>query len=66
MPPPARIEEADFIRGSSKGSPLLSILRAYCLGTLKACGIVNEQIKCQHYHEVGDIGWVRGSRLHRR
>jgi hypothetical protein len=56
MPPPATISDADFMRSpihSSDTSPMHSILRAYCLGLLKACWYVNERIRLEHYYEVG-------------
>lgn len=34
---------------------MLEILRAYCLGLLKACGYVNERIRSEHYYEVSII-----------
>lgn len=55
MPPPMSVEDADFVRNRSEQSerdPLLAVLRAYCLGLLKACWYVNERIKFEHYYEV--------------
>lgn len=55
MPDPPTIHEADFVRGQlpdTPRDPMLRILRAYCLGLLKACWYVNERIKCEHYYEV--------------
>lgn len=54
-PSPSTIEEADFLRdpvSQSERPPMLSILRAYCLGLLKACWYVNEMIKNEQYQEV--------------
>jgi len=55
MPTPANIQEADFIRhhdDSIPRDPMFTVLRAYCLGLLKACWYVNERIKFEHYYEV--------------
>lgn len=57
MPPPYNIDEANFIRGSDYDpslNPNLEVLRAYCLGMLKACGYVNERIRSEHFYEVSD------------
>lgn len=54
-PEPVSLEDADFVRNRSPGSdrdPLLAILRAYCLGLLKACWYVNERLVQEHYYEV--------------
>ncbi|KAM7186359.1 putative mak10 subunit [Naviculisporaceae sp. PSN 640] len=58
MPDPADIHQADFIRNRPEGvprDPMFAILRAYCLGLLKACYYVNEKIKSQHYYEEEDF-----------
>lgn len=55
MPNPLSIHEATFVRRAyddANRQPMLQILRAYCLGMLKACGYVNERIKSEHYYEV--------------
>lgn len=55
MPTPASIDEAQLSRNGPsipKHNSMLSILRAYCLGLLKACGYVNERIKSEHFYEV--------------
>lgn len=56
MPDPANIDEAHFVRDPSKTKcrkdSMLLILRAYCLGMLKACGYVNERVRSEHYYEV--------------
>jgi len=55
MPTPTTIDGANFTQetgGPLPASPMFSILRAYCLGLLKACGYVNEHIKAQHFYEV--------------
>jgi hypothetical protein len=55
MPEPYHIEEARFVRNEAHDAnqePMLEILRAYCLGMLKACGHVNERIKSEHFYEV--------------
>lgn len=59
MPPPESIADAYFTRDtndSSHNDPMLLILRAYCLGLLKACWYVNERIKFEHYYEVRYLG----------
>lgn len=56
MPNPRYIEEAHFLRHANthdpEEDPMLEVLRAYCIGMLKACGYVNERIKSEHYYEV--------------
>ncbi|GAO14205.1 hypothetical protein UVI_02001620 [Ustilaginoidea virens] len=55
MPEPGSIEDACFVRGRASElsqQPMLVVLRAYCLGMLKACGHVNERIKAEHFYEV--------------
>ena len=55
MPTPLNVGEADFIRDGESGSlksPMHLVLRAYCLGLLKACWYVVERIKFEHYYEV--------------
>jgi hypothetical protein len=53
MPRPTSVEEADFVRiHNGEKNPMLVVLRAYCLGLLKACSYVNERIKFEHYYEV--------------
>lgn len=54
-PMPTTIQEADFIRSKdalAEKSPMHAVLRAYCLGLLKASWYVNERIKDEHYYEV--------------
>ncbi|RYO99343.1 hypothetical protein DL764_006844 [Monosporascus ibericus] len=54
-PTPTNITEADFARDPDlrDGQPkLLFILRAYCVGLLKACHLVNELVKAEHYYET--------------
>ncbi|KAH7156804.1 Mak10 subunit, NatC N-terminal acetyltransferase-domain-containing protein [Dactylonectria macrodidyma] len=58
MPTPRNIQQADFVRdmpGDSSQDPMLTILRAYCLGMLKACGYVNERIRSEHFYEEEDF-----------
>ncbi|OAA43854.1 Mak10 subunit, NatC N(alpha)-terminal acetyltransferase [Metarhizium rileyi] len=58
MPEPGSINQAKFDRNSSQDAnqePLLAVLRAYCLGILKACGHVNERIKAEHFFEEEDF-----------
>jgi N-alpha-acetyltransferase 35, NatC auxiliary subunit len=55
MPTPATIADADFVRDRDDTAcqdPMLLVLRAYCLGLLKACGWVNEHIKAEHFYEA--------------
>lgn len=55
MPDPANINEATFVRGPNSknaSNTMLEVLRAYCLGLLKACGYVNMRVKSEHYYEV--------------
>lgn len=55
MPEPGSIQQARFVRNGNHGviqEHMLDILRAYCLGMLKACGHVNERIKSEHFYEV--------------
>ncbi|KAM5355646.1 hypothetical protein ACJ41O_002292 [Fusarium nematophilum] len=58
-PTPKTVEEARFVRDAQHESPgqsaMLEILRAYCLGLLKACGYVNERIRSEHYYEEEDF-----------
>ncbi|KAI1139645.1 Mak10-domain-containing protein [Hypoxylon sp. FL0543] len=57
-PRPANIDEADFIRDSQKRErqpKLLFVLRAYCVGLLKACYFVNELVKDELYYEEEDF-----------
>lgn len=58
-PHPASIGEAEFIRdpqAREKQPKLLFVLRAYCLGLLKACCFVNELVKDELYYEVRLMG----------
>ncbi|KAI8959493.1 Mak10-domain-containing protein [Daldinia sp. FL1419] len=57
-PRPASIDEAEFIRDDQtreKQPRLLFVLRAYCLGLLKACCFVNELVKDELYYEEEDF-----------
>ncbi|KAF3067484.1 N-alpha-acetyltransferase 35, NatC auxiliary subunit [Daldinia childiae] len=57
-PHPANIGEAEFIRdpqAREKQPKLLFVLRAYCLGLLKACCFVNELVKDELYYEEEDF-----------
>ena len=54
-PRPDSIDEAEFIRdpqAREKQPKLLFVLRAYCLGLIKACCFVNELVKDELYYEV--------------
>ncbi|KAI5462284.1 Mak10 subunit, NatC N-terminal acetyltransferase-domain-containing protein [Mariannaea sp. PMI_226] len=58
MPAPKSIAEAKFIRNdtdTSAQNPMLTILRAYCLGMLKTCFYVNERIRSEHFYEEEDF-----------
>ncbi|QPH06146.1 hypothetical protein C2857_004411 [Epichloe festucae Fl1] len=58
MPEPGSISEAYFVRPrnmEANEQPMLEVLRAYCLGMLKACGYVNERIKAEHFYEEEDF-----------
>ena len=55
MPNPSNISEAEFVRPRSlekNKNPMLEVLRIYCLGMLKACELVNEQVRSEHFYEV--------------
>lgn len=55
MPEPRTIDEAMFVRhrdSTANQKPMLQVLRAYCLGMLKACGYVNERVRSEHSYEV--------------
>lgn len=57
-PHPTNIDEANFIRDDQrreKQPKLLFVLRAYCLGLVKACCFVNEQVKDELYYEEEDF-----------
>ncbi|KAI1178225.1 Mak10 subunit, NatC N-terminal acetyltransferase-domain-containing protein [Nemania sp. FL0916] len=57
-PFPTTIEEVDFttwMSGSPRLPSLLFVLRAYCAGLLKACFMVNEQVKDGLYYEEEDF-----------
>ncbi|RYO92396.1 hypothetical protein DL766_000366 [Monosporascus sp. MC13-8B] len=57
-PTPTNITEADFARDPGlhdRRPKLLFILRAYCVGLLKACHLVNELVKAEHYYEEEDF-----------
>ncbi|ROV89101.1 hypothetical protein VMCG_09846 [Cytospora schulzeri] len=58
MPRPVRIQDAHFTRDPDDNvhkDPMLQVLRAYCLGLLKASWYVNERIKFEHYYEEEDF-----------
>lgn len=62
MPTPSSMRETDFVRtpysetaSSSSATtrhPMLTVLRAYCVGLLKACGMVIEHVISEPYYEV--------------
>lgn len=62
MPDPRSILEAQFVRDphdESHKHPMLKILRAYCMGMLKACGYVNERIRSEHFYEVWQLSTLK-------
>lgn len=61
MPDPQGIDQAQFVRDGNypvHEDPLLEVLRAYCLGMLKACGYVNERVRSEHFYEVGPFQFL--------
>ena len=61
-PSPETIEAADFIRGPDSRnlrSPEHAVLRAYCLGLIKACAYVLDTIRFEHFYEVGHTRMLR-------
>ncbi|XXG97898.1 ubiquinol-cytochrome c reductase core subunit 1 [Hypoxylon texense] len=57
-PQPTSIDDADFVRDAQsreKQPTLLFVLRAYCLGLIKACYFVNELVKDELYYEEEDF-----------
>jgi hypothetical protein len=63
MPAVSNIEDAQFVRipdHESRSDPMLKVLRAYCLGVLKASGHINERIRSEHYYEVRINPFVSG------
>lgn len=55
MPNPMGLDQAKFVRhkgSTANEQPMLQVLRAYCLGMLKACGYVNERVRSEHSYEV--------------
>ncbi|KAI2616365.1 Mak10-domain-containing protein [Hypomontagnella submonticulosa] len=57
-PRPANIDDAEFIRDArarEKQPKLLFVLRAYCLGLIKACCFVNELVKDELFYEEEDF-----------
>ncbi|KAK1832761.1 N-alpha-acetyltransferase 35, NatC auxiliary subunit [Podospora conica] len=58
IPSPNNIHEAHFIRDPNSAAaqdPMATVLRAYCLGLLKACWYVNESISNEHFYEEEDF-----------
>ena len=54
-PEPVTLQKAQFSHeiAQQKEEPLLhQVLRAYCLGTVKACDLVHTMVSGQHYFEV--------------
>ncbi|KAI5926060.1 Mak10 subunit, NatC N-terminal acetyltransferase-domain-containing protein [Camillea tinctor] len=57
-PRPTSIDEANFTRDPEiceKQPVLLFVLRAYCLGMLKSCYLVNQLVKDELYYEEEDF-----------
>ncbi|KAF4123844.1 N-alpha-acetyltransferase 35, NatC auxiliary subunit [Geosmithia morbida] len=57
-PDPHGIDEAKFLRRQgdvADEEPMLRVLRAYCLGMLKACGYVNDRVRNEHSYEEEDF-----------
>ncbi|KAH9893729.1 Mak10-domain-containing protein [Xylariomycetidae sp. FL2044] len=57
-PRPGCVEEANFVRDPElirRQPRLLSVLRAYCVGLLKACQFVNDLVKDELYYEEEDF-----------
>lgn len=58
MPNPMNIEQAQFVRrqdAEANQEPMLQVLRAYCLGMIKACGYVNQRVQSEHSYEEEDF-----------
>ena len=56
-PEPRNLDQARFVRKrSAQDEPdvLLAALRAFCLGLIRTCGFVLDQIVEEHYYEVRD------------
>lgn len=54
-PTPVKLADARFYRGTPKAVPksfLHTVLRAYCLATIKTCDFVHRRITVEHYYEV--------------
>lgn len=57
-PAPAKLEEARFYHSTPKvgtNTFLHTVLRAYCLATIKTCDFVHGRISVEHYYEVSGI-----------
>ena len=55
LPTPSSLDEADFVRNpeARERRPFMPmVLRAYCLGLLKSCAYVIDQIRREMYYEV--------------
>ncbi|PHH65111.1 hypothetical protein CDD81_3242 [Ophiocordyceps australis] len=62
---PKSTQEAKFVKGvdsDANQQPMLQVLRAYCLGLLKTCDLVNAAIKSEHYYEEEDFVTVTYNR----
>lgn len=59
-PEPKTLAQARFERDEiPEGNLMLhSILRAFCLGLIKACGLVHQTICTEHYYEVGQTQYI--------
>lgn len=56
-PHPNTLDEAHFYRGKcpSRISPLLEVLRAYCLGLIKCCDFVIQRVTSRDFFEEEDF-----------
>ena len=54
-PEPKNVEQASFCReeNNEQDNPMVNVvLRAFCLGLIKSCGLVLSRITKEHYYEV--------------
>lgn len=57
-PEPKTLEACQFYRGERPAAadrPMLKVLRAYCLGLIKCCNLVNQLVLESHYFEEEDF-----------
>ena len=63
-PAPSNVTQADLRRRTGEMAQkdvARGVLRAYCLGLLRACWFVNERIRREHYYEVRRPNTSHGS-----